>query len=405
MNSTSTTTICHHCGLLQHIPEMQEGCKALCSQCGYMLFRKSSDTTQRTLALAITGIILFTIANAYPFLSIQVEGKIQETTLLTGILWFFNNGMHALSGLVLLTSIVVPFFQLLTLTYILIPMKFGKVAPYTETLYRILRHLMPWCMMEVFLLGILVSIIKLGKMATIIPGTAIWAYSALIIVFVATLSGLNPHDIWKRLPIKKNTPQTPDSELASCHSCSLVSPISNASHARCPRCNTGLHRRKPNSLQKTTALLVTAIVLFFPANMLPITITQVFGASQSDTIMSGVIYFMLSGSWHIALVIFIASIFIPFIKLVILSYLLISVKFRHRWNPKTRTRLYRLTEAVGRWSMVDVYVVTVLVALVQLDPFAVMSAGPGAIFFAAVVVITMLAAESFDARLIWDNKD
>lgn len=404
MKPTSTTTVCHHCGLVQNIPEMQDGCKALCSRCGYILFRKSNDTTQRTLALAITGLILFAIANAYPFLSIQIEGRIQETTLLTGIIWFFTHGMHTLAGLVLLTSVIIPFLQLLTLTYILLPMKFGTIAPYTETFFRILRHLMPWSMMEVFLLGILVSIIKLGKMATIIPGTAIWAYSALIIVFVTTLSGLNPHDIWKRLPVKE-TPPVPDSELVSCHSCSLISPLSNAPHARCPRCNASLHRRKPNSLQRTTALLVTAIILFFPANMLPITITQVFGASQSDTIMSGVIYFMFSGSWHIALVIFIASIFIPFMKLVILSYLLLSVKFRHQWNPKTRTRLYRLTEAVGRWSMVDVYVVTVLVALVQLDPFAVMNAGPGAIFFAAVVVLTMLAAESFDARLIWDHKD
>jgi len=139
-----------------------------------------------------------------------------------------------------------------------------------------------------------------------------------------------------------------------------------------------------------------------PANLLPVTVTTSLGSTQSDTILSGVVYFMVTGSWHIALIIFIASIAVPLVKLLLLIYLLISVQSKSAWRPLDRTRLYHLTEAVGRWSMVDIFVITVLVALVRMGALASVEAGPGGIYFAAVVVITMLAANSFDPRLIWD---
>jgi paraquat-inducible protein A len=136
--------------------------------------------------------------------------------------------------------------------------------------------------------------------------------------------------------------------------------------------------------------------------VLPITVVTSLGKTQADTIMSGVIYFMLTGMVPIALVIFIASVAVPLIKLFVLSYLLISVQRKSRWRPEDRTRLYRIAEAVGRWSMVDIFVVTILVALVKLGGLATIDAGPAASYFAAVVVSTIFAAMSFDPRLIWD---
>lgn len=143
-------------------------------------------------------------------------------------------------------------------------------------------------------------------------------------------------------------------------------------------------------------------MFYIPANVLPVTVVTSLHKVQSDTIMSGVIYFMKTGMWPIALVIFIASIFVPIMKLVTLTYLLVSIQRKSSWRPHDRTRLYRIAEVVGRWSMVDIYVVTILVALVKLGAWATIKAGPGAVFFAAVVVITMFAAMSFDPRLIWD---
>ena len=202
--------------------------------------------------------------------------------------------------------------------------------------------------------------------------------------------------------MKAPPPTTRSLGLVACHRCHLLSRWTGTS-ADCPRCGAPLHRRKPNSVARAWALVIAAMVFYIPANVLPITHTTSLGQVQSDTIMSGVIYFIHSGSWPIALVIFIASVFVPLLKLLILSTLLISVQRRWHWRPLDRTRLYRITEIIGRWSMLDIYVVTILVALVHLGALATIEAGPGAIFFAAVVVITILAAEAFDPRLIWDN--
>ena len=208
--------------------------------------------------------------------------------------------------------------------------------------------------------------------------------------------------------MNKSAPTAVNAALVSCHSCHLLckpASLFKRAHAVCPRCGATLHSRKPNSIARTWALVVAAFIFYIPANVLPITRVISFGKAQSDTIMSGVIYFVKSGSWPIALVIFVASVFVPVLKLILLTYLLISVQRKSQWRPKDRTRLYRITEAVGRWSMVDIYVVTLLVALVKLGALATIEAGPGAIFFACVVIITIFAAMSFDPRLIWDTQE
>ncbi len=192
--------------------------------------------------------------------------------------------------------------------------------------------------------------------------------------------------------------------LLSCHSCGLLSKApATHGHATCPRCGAGLHLRKPNSLARTWALLLASYIFYVPANLLPVMTVTSLGRTQSDTIMSGVIYLLLHGSWPLALLVFVASVVVPLAKLLILTYLLISVQRKSRWRPFDRTRLYRVTESVGRWSMVDIYVVTILVALVKLGNLATIQAGLGAVFFGAVVVLTMFAAMAFDPRLIWDN--
>ena len=199
-----------------------------------------------------------------------------------------------------------------------------------------------------------------------------------------------------------------DIGLIGCHSCSLLSkaPVGGQHvETECPRCGSALHARKPNSLTRTWALVIAAFICYIPANLLPMTVVTSLGNVQSDTIMSGVIYFLTHGEWPIGLVIFIASIFVPLTKLFILIYLLISVQRKSQWNPIERARLYRITEAIGRWSMTDIYVVTIMVALVKLGNLATIEAGPGALFFGAVVVITIIAAMSFDPRQIWDNME
>lgn len=173
--------------------------------------------------------------------------------------------------------------------------------------------------------------------------------------------------------------------------------------ARCSRCGTKLRLRKPQSLQRASALVLTAYILYVPANLYPVMYVGRLGKSEGDTILSGVQSMFAAGWWDVGSLIFFASIVVPLLKLLILTFLLASVHRRSRWNPRQRTVLYRLVEYIGRWSMLDMFVVSLTVALVQLGAAANVQPGPGANWFAGVVVITMLAAMSFDPRLIWDS--
>ena len=192
--------------------------------------------------------------------------------------------------------------------------------------------------------------------------------------------------------------------LVSCHACGRVVPrIRSITKQHCPRCGAVLHRRNPDSLMRTWALLIAAALLYIPANLLPVMHTSSLLGSEDDTIMSGVVYFWTSGDWPLSIIVFIASIMVPMLKLTILVLLSVTAQRRSRWRPTQRVKLYRIVERIGRWSMLDVFVVTLTVALVRFKSLAVITAGPGAIAFGSVVILTMLASMQFDPRLIWDN--
>jgi paraquat-inducible protein A len=199
------------------------------------------------------------------------------------------------------------------------------------------------------------------------------------------------------------TAETVGSPLASCTTCGLLSRLVAAGRrGHCPRCGAALAPRTRHSFQTTWALLIAAAILYSPANTLPVLTTTTLGSSESDTIISGVVYLYESGSWPLALIVLVASVMIPLGKLVALAYLLISVQRGSARNNHDRTRLYRLIELIGRWSMLDVFVDAFIVALVQLDPLMSVAPGPGVVYFMAVVVLTMFATRSFDPRLIWN---
>ncbi len=185
--------------------------------------------------------------------------------------------------------------------------------------------------------------------------------------------------------------------LALCHACGLASPVTVE---RCPRCRGALHLRQKDSVQRTWALTLAALALYFPANLMPVLRMESFYGDQENTIMGGVIQFWQEADYPVAIIIFVASVLIPVLKIIAIVALCLAARSGRR--PRTMTRLYRVTEFVGRWSMVDIFVVAILVAVVQLGSTISIHPGPGAISFAAVVVLTMFAAISFDPRLIWD---
>ncbi len=196
-----------------------------------------------------------------------------------------------------------------------------------------------------------------------------------------------------------------NASLVSCHACGRLSRLVSVAidhHQHCPRCGAALHQRRSHSVSRTWALVLAAFILYIPANVLPVMTVIQFGSGDPHTILGGVVELFVSGMWPLAALVFFASILVPMLKLIGLTYLLITVQRKSRRRLRDRTVLYRIVEGVGRWSMIDIFMISILVALVRLGAVATIEAGPGATYFGAVVVLTMIAAMTFDPRLIWD---
>lgn len=189
---------CHECDLVHRVKELPAKAVANCIRCGAVLYRNKPNSIERTLALTLAGVILFVLANSFPFLSLKMESQLHQTTLITGIKELYLQGMEGLAILVLVTTIIAPLIQLLGMLYVLLPLRYYKIPPKLALVFRFVRSLQPWSMMEVFMLGILVSVVKLAKMAQIVPGVSIFSFFALIMVLAAATVTLDPHEVWKR---------------------------------------------------------------------------------------------------------------------------------------------------------------------------------------------------------------
>jgi paraquat-inducible protein A len=402
---------CHECGTVQRMRALPEGGAARCSRCGALLYRHRRDSIEHTLLLALAALILFAIANIFPFLTFELEGRGETSTLLSGVWSLYRQGMWPLALLVLLTATVVPLAWLLSVTYVCLPLWLGRVPWRVADVFRITELLRPWAMMEVYLLGVIVAYVKLSDLAELELGIALFAFVGLIVVMIAAEAALEPHEIWRRLGPQASARllgRQPGGALVSCHTCdqlAVMRPPPARAAAHCPRCGATLHRRKPDSIARTWALVVTAAILYVPANLLPVMTVVYFGRGEPDTILSGIKELIQAGMWPVALLVFFASITVPVLKLIGLTFLLITAQRRSRWRLPDRGLMYRIIEQVGRWSMVDIFMISILVALVNLGNVATIEPGVGAICFAAVVIITMLASMSFDPRLIWDAEE
>ncbi len=406
---------CHECDLLQRETALASGATARCRRCGATLYRSPPASVDRALAFTLAAIVMFAVANAFPIVGLSVNGTLVETTLFGAARVLYDDGVWPLAGLVFVTTLLMPLLDMAAVAYVLLPLRTGHIPRRPDIVLRVLRRVTPWGMIEVLILGMLVALVKLAAIATVVPGIAMLAFGAVMLLLAAAAAAFDPHDIWTRIEIARSAAGAPVGQTSAsaptaaraglfvCHDCGLLSkPASHAHEGRCPRCGSHLHFRKPGSIARTWAFVIAAIVLYVPANMLPVMDTSSLFGAQTDTILSGVVYLWTSGSWPLAVIVFIASIAVPMLKIIALIFLVLTAQLRWRWLPERRTRIYRLVELVGRWSMLDIYVITILVALVQFNALATIKAGPGAIAFGAVVVLTMFAAMSFDPRLIWD---
>jgi paraquat-inducible protein A len=351
----------------------------------------------------VAGIILFFVSNLFPFLTLDVGGMTQQVTLLSGVKALLQREQWLLAMLVFSTIFLFPLMELLGLAYLLLPAALRRPLAGQRWVLHFLLVARPWSMLDVFLLGVFVATVKLREWATIVPGPALWAFLGLVFVLLAAHQQINHRWLWSWIEPHDCFVNDAQEVRCSCHVCGALVGVTLVDRSVCcPRCGAHVRRRIHQSVQKTSALLVGAALLYFPANLLPIMTSTSLGKVQSDTIFSGVVYLLQSGMWPLALVVFVASVLVPIAKMGVLFYLLRCTN-KGSEGRHQQARLYRMTEFVGRWSMVDLYVVILLVALVQFGLVANVEPGGAALAFGGVVILTMLAAETFDPRLLWDR--
>ncbi|MEW6667975.1 MAG: paraquat-inducible protein A [Thermodesulfobacteriota bacterium] len=408
--SESPWIACHVCDLLHCIQPIPGGGKAFCVRCGALLYRSIPNSLERTLALNLGALMLFILANAFPFISLQASGRVEVNAFTSGALALYRLGMGELGLLVLLTSFLFPLLIIAGMLHLLIPLRLGYRPWKMAWIYRMVESLVPWSLVAVFMLGVLISLVKLMDLATVIPGISLYAYVGLMVLTAAARANMDSFVIWPPAtygPAGRLSGSTASERgLVGCHTCNLLLPqtsLDEHGHSPCPRCGSPLHLRKTNSEARTWALIATSVLLYIPANVYPVMTVIRFGQGEPSTILNGVVHLIQGGMYGLAMLIFFASVVVPVLKLVVLSFLLITVRRKSSWRARDRTHLFRVTEGVGAWSMVDIYVVAILVGLVNFGALTTIRPGIGATFFGAVVVVTMFAAHCFDPRLIWDN--
>jgi paraquat-inducible protein A len=354
------------------------------------------------LALAMCALLLFVGSALSPLLSVATLGAERQSGLLTGIRVFAAQGFPELGVLVLLCAVVLPFAFLLALVWVLGCIHFG--ATHRRALGRVYRWIgtiRPWMMVEVFLVGGFVAYTRIQVIATVRVDAGGWCLIAATFATLLALTQLDDHTVWDVLPGAPSPRDDRRLPSLACPACDLILPVSWADHS-CPRCCASLHRRKPDAVRRTAALLIAGYLLYIPANLLPVTRLDGGGGAEDHTIMSGVFELIHNNLWPLALIVFVASVVLPLVKLLSLTWMLIAVRLRSAHLLRTRTRLYRTIDAIGRWSNIDVFMGSVLVALLQFGALTTVRAEPGLVAFAAVVVITMLATETFDPKVMWD---
>lgn len=417
---------CPGCGLFQIVPALGPDLRSTCGRCGTVLRATRAEPMDHCLALTAAALVLLAVLWLAMLMKVSTAGIVHQTTLNSGPLELVERGLWPLALAVAFTTAFAPLVRLTGMLYVLVGLKLPVMPPNLRGVFQLALRLKTWAMLEVLLLGVFVAYTKLGDLVHIEIGPAVYALGLYSIVIVWAETSLDPQAVWEEIERRGQThAPMPASDVDAavdgpllafrpgaigCESCGLVSVPSehggDADH-RCPRCGAALHARKPNSLSRTWALVVAGAVLYIPANIYPVLTVMQGGAGQPSTILGGVEELLDSKMYPLALLVFFASILVPMFKLIGLAVMLgatmiVTTEAGAAVLLRQRTTLYYVVAWVGRWSMVDIFMESLLGALVQFGRVVTIEPGMGALAFCAVVFITIFAAEAFDPRLMWD---
>ncbi|UDG79884.1 Paraquat-inducible protein A [Candidatus Steffania adelgidicola] len=400
--------LCPDCDLLVGLPPLIRGQKAMCPRCRHTLLNYWHDPKRSSVGFALSALVMQGLANLFPFVNIEVSNLKRQITLLQIPMLMISNHFSSLATMFLLCVQAIPALCMIIiiLLYLNIPFPFRLKT----FLAKLLFSLRGWGMAEIFLGGMLVSFIKLMAYAQIRIGNSFIPFCCFCLLQLRALQYIDPRGLWDIImpcTVQVNQFHPGESGLGqgirACSCCTLLLP---ADMNRCPRCRTHEGVRRMHSLQWTLALVLTSFILYIPANLLPIMITDGFSNILNSTIITGIMLLWADGSIPIAIMIFIASIIIPIVKMIALAWLCWKATTRKERKASDSERMHRLYEVVGfigRWSMIDVFVISALSTLVRMGSLMRIIPGIGVVLFSLVVILTMMAAKTFDPRLLWDK--
>lgn len=416
-------TACPDCDLLLPKQIPGRGKKIICPRCGKGLLYHSSNTVNRSLALSLTGLILYIPAMFMPLLTFSMFSMSETGNVIQTISSFLDKEYYPVAIIVFISTLLFPLLKLSLLAFVSLSLKWNYFPKKLDLLFRAFCVLEEWAMVEIYLLGIMITIIKMYDSTDITFGIGFYCFSGLVLLSVISSLTVCKETYWNLIETRGKTllhkHPSPDSlslegdsitalanKIIVCGTCNKLfhqNAIPPDSTSRCIRCNSRLYPRIPKSITTTWALLLSALILIFPANLLPMMHVEFMGIPTQSTILDGIRTFFQDGSYIIALIILTASILIPIFKIVGLSIALFSIHFNRAHFLKQKTQMYRFIEFIGRWSMLDIFVIALLGYYINFGFLTSIKTAPAATFFCLTVVATMTAAITFDPRLLWDN--
>ncbi|EPT9136322.1 TPA: membrane integrity lipid transport subunit YebS [Klebsiella michiganensis] len=386
---------CPQCDLLFRLPVLKKNQSAWCPRCNAKVRDGRDWSLTRLGSMAIAMLLLMPFAWSEPLLRLHLLGVRIDANVLQGIWQMTGQGDPLTAAMVLFCAVVAPVLLVASIAYLWLGNVLGMNL---RPILLMLERLKEWVMLDIYLVGIGVASIKVQDYAFLQPGIGLIAYISLTLLSILTLIHMNVEELWERF-YPQRPALRPDENLQVCLGCHYTG--HRDSRGRCRRCRTPLRHRRRQSLQKSWAALIASMVFLLPANLLPISIIYVNGVRQDDTILSGIMS-LASSNVAIAGVVFIASILVPFTKVIVLFTLLVSIQFKCEQGLRTRILLLRLITWIGRWSMLDLFVIALTMSLINRDQLLAFTMGPAAVYFGAAVILTILAVEWLDSRLLWD---
>lgn len=400
--------LCHHCDLLCELPKIAIEYKAVCPRCHTRLALGRSHMKRDTIILSLCSLAMLILACSFIFIHIRVVGITNNLNLLYIANVLYQDKYYSLVALFILFILATP---VLSLVIQFLECSNFPLSKYRKRdlliLYNKLHH---WCMPEIFMAGVLVSFVKLTSYGDVGINHAFWTFVLFIIFYLKSTINFSIRELWDEIGSHNFTHAKLKAGITGkrqnirlCLCCHAILPSTSKI---CPRCKQKGQLRERDKIQWTIALLISSLILYIPANLLGIMNTVFLGSASSSTIIDGVIYMWQEGDYPVALVIFTASIIIPVLKLIALSwlcYFALMVRRKRYGECYKMSRLYKMVEFIGRWSMIDVFVVSVISALIRNGDLIAVYPDIGVVFFAVVVIITMIASHHYDPRLIWDK--